>query len=167
MMKKISYWLGSIVILSLALMLWMVTSKSSPNFSQKKTQAQKEELQGSPEQKMGDDFLATFASEETTGEEDLRLFYDFVMNVFLLIKNRDSVEYAINEDLSRFLRGKNRERIVFLSEGSHLFDENKLIVDRWGTPIHIHTISHDHFELRSGGPDEKLFTKDDLAWPRD
>ncbi|MGJ8696261.1 MAG: hypothetical protein ACSHYF_08075 [Verrucomicrobiaceae bacterium] len=118
-----------------------------------------------PEQAMGDRILADYASPSSNGKEDIKLFYNYLTNVFLLLKSRDTQQYAINEDLSALLRGKNNYKTPFVSPDSHIFNEEKMIIDRWGTPIHIHTISSDVFELRSAGPDKKLFTQDDPIWP--
>ncbi|MGC6427622.1 MAG: hypothetical protein ACON5H_11595 [Akkermansiaceae bacterium] len=118
-----------------------------------------------PEQRMGDQMLADYASESSDGDKDIKLFFKYLQNVFLLIKSRDSHQYAINEDLADFLRGKNDYKTPFVSPDSHIFNQEKMIVDRWGTPIHIHTISRDRFELRSAGPDKKLYSVDDFFWP--
>lgn len=117
-----------------------------------------------PEQKMGDDILADYASESSDGQKDIQIFFNYLNNVFLLMKSRDTHQYAINEDLSKFLRGKNDYKTPFVSADSHIFNEQKMIIDRWGTPIHIHTISRDRFELRSAGPDKRLFSDDDFFW---
>lgn len=118
-----------------------------------------------PEQKMGDEMLVSYASQGSDGQKDLQLFFNYLQNVFLLIKSRDSHQYAINEDLADFLRGKNDYKTPFVSADSHIFNEAQMIVDRWGTPIHIHTISRDRFELRSAGPDKRLYSGDDFFWP--
>lgn len=118
-----------------------------------------------PEQQMGDQMLAAYASENSDGQQDIQLFFDYLKNVFLLMKSRDTHQYAINEDLADFLRGKNDYKTPYLSSDSHIFDADQMIIDRWGSPIHIHTISRDQFELRSAGPDKKLFTEDDFFWP--
>lgn len=164
-MKTFFRWVCPLVLIGLSLSIWKIIQKQEEDATLDKLPERLALKLRTDEQKMGDDFLASYASEQSSDDEDIRLFYDYLMNVFLLLKNRDSAEYAINEDLSKFLRGNNREKMVFVSEDSPIFDEKKRIVDRWGTPIHIHTISHHHFELRSGGPDGKLFTEDDLAWP--
>jgi hypothetical protein len=118
-----------------------------------------------PEQAMGDRILADYASFSSDGKEDIKLFYNYLTNVFLLLKSRDTRQYAINEDLADLLRGKNDYKTPFVSPDSHIFNEEKMIIDRWGIPIHIHTISHDRFELRSSGLDKKIFTEDDPIWP--
>ena len=119
----------------------------------------------SSEQQMGDQILADYASPESDGQEDVKLFYHYLTNIFMLIKSRDSKQYAINEDLASFLLGKNNYKTPCVSADSHIFNEKGLIVDRWQTPIHIHTISNDRFEIRSAGPDRKIFSEDDFIWP--
>ncbi|MDA8975240.1 hypothetical protein N9F50_01490 [Akkermansiaceae bacterium] len=150
----------------LGVVIWKLIPAPSVQDPEANTKAQIVLPKRTPQQKMGDDFLESYASEATTGQQDIQVFYDYLTNVFLLIKNRDSAQYAINEDLSEFLLGKNSDRAALVSQNSHIFDKEKRIIDRWGTPIHIHTISHNNFELRSGGPDQKLFTEDDVSWPQ-
>lgn len=167
-MSKITRCCWSIALgfIILGLVIWKLIPASPTEPSLKDSKVKTEAAERTPEQKMGDDFLKSYGSEESTGQQDIKLFYNYLTNVFLLIKNRDSAQYAINEDLSSFLLGKNSERTALVSKNSHIFDKKKRIIDRWGTPIHIHTISHNNFELRSGGPDRKLFTKDDVSWPQ-
>lgn len=40
------------------------------------------------------------------------------------------------------------------------------LVDRWGTPWHFHQQSSGIIEVRSAGPDRRLFTHDDVKQPR-
>lgn len=35
-------------------------------------------------------------------------------------------------------------------------------MDRWKTPLYIHAASRDRLEIRSAGPDQKMWTEDDL-----
>jgi hypothetical protein len=37
------------------------------------------------------------------------------------------------------------------------------LVDRWGSPWHFHQLSADVMEVRSAGPDRRLFTTDDVT----
>lgn len=119
----------------------------------------------SGEQRMGDKILADYGSPESDGKKDIGLFHHYLSSIFMLIKSRDSRQYAINEDLADFLRGKNDYKTPCVSSDSHIFNDEGMIIDRWGTPIHIHTISHDRFEIRSAGEDKKLFSEDDHFWP--
>ncbi|MDB4435877.1 hypothetical protein N9139_00190 [Akkermansiaceae bacterium] len=114
---------------------------------------------------VGDRILANYASETSTGQDDTRLFHNYLSNVFFLIKSQVTRQYSLNEVLSAFIRGKNNYKTAYISEDSRIFDEKKMIVDRWGTPIHIHTVSSKVFELCFTGEDMKLYTVDDPVWP--
>lgn len=39
------------------------------------------------------------------------------------------------------------------------------LLDRWGTPWQVHPLAHDLIQLRSAGPDRRLYTADDLVAP--
>jgi len=114
---------------------------------------------------LGDRILAPYASPNSTGAEDLKLFYHYVNNVFTLVKKRDTRQYATNFDLAQFLLGENDYSTPYLSPKAKILDEDQLLVDRWDNPLHIHPISSDLLEIRSAGPDQKLFTEDDLLEP--
>lgn len=82
-----------------------------------------------------------------------------------MVKSRDSFQYASNEELVQFLMGKNDYQEPYLSPDSHALKDGKLI-DRWGTPLMVHPVSHNRLELISAGPDRRPYTKDDLMWPQ-
>jgi len=119
-----------------------------------------------PKPTLGDEILADYASVGQTAKQDLQLFYNYLQNVFLLIKIHDTRHYASNEELAQYLLGKNPYKTPYLSQDSKTLNSQGQIIDRWGSPLHIHTISQKLLELRSAGPDKKLFTKDDLTWPK-
>ena len=37
------------------------------------------------------------------------------------------------------------------------------LVDNWGTPFFFHSLSRTEMEIRSAGPDHKMWTGDDLV----
>lgn len=39
------------------------------------------------------------------------------------------------------------------------------LIDRWGTPWQVHPLAADKIELRSAGPDRRLYTADDVTGP--
>jgi hypothetical protein len=47
-------------------------------------------------------------------------------------------------------------------EGQSLNEQGEL-VDKWGTPYFFHQMSKDHMEIRSAGPDRKMWTSDDVV----
>ncbi len=47
-------------------------------------------------------------------------------------------------------------------DGQQLNGEGEL-VDRWGTPYFFHQLAKDKMEIRSAGPDRKMWTTDDVV----
>ena len=114
---------------------------------------------------LGDQMLAEYASNETTGKSDLRMMGRFVDSVFLLVKKRDTREYGTNEDLAEFLQGRNADLTRYLAADSPALNEAGQLIDRWGSPLIVHPVSTKVMEIRSAGPDQKAYTDDDLEWP--
>ena len=48
------------------------------------------------------------------------------------------------------------------SSGQSLSADGEL-VDRWGTPYFFHQLSKNSMEIRSAGPDRRMWTADDLV----
>lgn len=114
---------------------------------------------------LADTMLEKFASKDTSDPDDLELFARFLNSVFLLVKQKDSSDYATNEDLALFLLGANGHKEPFLNKTSPALDDQGRLVDRRGNPIIVHPVSRKLLELRFVGPDGKGYTEDDLVWP--
>jgi hypothetical protein len=69
-----------------------------------------------------------------------------------------------NPEITAALNGGNSKQIVFLNseDGLHINDQGEL-VDNWGTPFFFHQLSGTEMEIRSAGPDRKMWTDDDLV----
>lgn len=69
-----------------------------------------------------------------------------------------------DRDLARALLGRNRDGLAFLPSDSPAYDSSTgRLKDRWGTPYFVHPRGPRDFEIRSAGPDQKLFSPDDLV----
>jgi hypothetical protein len=66
-----------------------------------------------------------------------------------------------DSDLARVLTGHNPMKLVILPPTHSALTPDGRLRDRWGTPYFIHPRGHLAFEIRSAGPDRKLFTADD------
>lgn len=71
---------------------------------------------------------------------------------------------GFNEDLARALTNRDVLGEAAIPAGHPILRDGQLI-DRWGTPWHVHPLASDRIQLRSAGPDRKLFTPDDLVTP--
>jgi hypothetical protein len=69
-----------------------------------------------------------------------------------------------NPEITAALNGENPQQVKFLSaESGHRINGHGELVDAWGTPFFFHQISGTEMEIRSAGPDRKMYTADDLV----
>ena len=68
-----------------------------------------------------------------------------------------------NEEILTGLRGKNPRKLQLIEDGHPKINEAGQLLDRFGTPYHFHPLSDQVIEIRSAGPDKKLWTNDDVA----
>lgn len=71
---------------------------------------------------------------------------------------------GFNEDLVPALTDSEALGDAALPPGHPAIREGRLI-DRWGTPWQVHPLAKDLVQLRSAGPDRRLYTADDLVAP--
>jgi hypothetical protein len=88
-------------------------------------------------------------------------------NVRVLIRDYRSAcgenPVGSNAEITKALSGANPKKVKFLpAEGMQVNAKGEL-VDRWGTPYFFHQISGREMEIRSAGPDKKMWTDDDLV----
>ena len=69
-----------------------------------------------------------------------------------------------NSEITATLNGENPKQVGFLNpeDGLRINDQGELI-DNWGTPFFFHQLSRTEMEIRSAGPDRKMWTRDDLV----
>lgn len=69
-----------------------------------------------------------------------------------------------NAEITRILSGENPKQVVFLQpdDGMRVNTRGEL-VDNWGTPYFFHQLSRSEMEIRSAGPDNRMWTSDDLV----
>jgi hypothetical protein len=68
-----------------------------------------------------------------------------------------------NPEITRELAGENSKGVNFLkSDDGHRVNRRGELVDAWGTPYFFHQLSGNEMEIRSAGPDRKMWTGDDL-----
>ncbi len=69
-----------------------------------------------------------------------------------------------NAEITSALTGGNARQAVFaqVEDGLRVNSQGQLI-DSWGTPFFFHALSRNEMEIRSAGPDRRMWTTDDLA----
>jgi hypothetical protein len=66
-----------------------------------------------------------------------------------------------NADITAALTGRNRLRYALVPPRHPAISAEGELVDRWGTPYFFHQLDGRRMEIRSAGPDRRLYTDDD------
>jgi hypothetical protein len=100
-------------------------------------------------------------SPETDIRSDLRIVDD----IFAAYRSATHGENPIGEnvDITEVLTGRNKLGFAFIPKDCPAIDAEGELCDRWGTPFFFHQISGDEMEIRSAGPDRKMWTADDVV----
>ena len=107
--------------------------------------------------------MSKYGDEKSPPMEDLISLQRVLHGYFSIIKDASRYPIGGNEDLAAALRGENANQQAFLPDDHPAFDREGRLVDRWGTPIFVHPVAARIIELRSAGPDRRLFNEDDLV----
>jgi len=69
-----------------------------------------------------------------------------------------------NAEITACLAGNNAKQVNFIGNDSGIrLNEKGEMVDFWGTAFFFHQLSGSETEIRSAGPDKKMWTADDLT----
>jgi hypothetical protein len=68
-----------------------------------------------------------------------------------------------NAEITAVLTGRNRLDFAFIPPNHPAINARGELCDRWGTPFFFHALSGTQMEIRSAGPDRKLWTADDVV----
>lgn len=179
-MKRSGPWLG--ILLALGLLGWLLfswlrpvpvpenaantnstVSGSSPaGITVIETPSVSPRGPGVSDQLIGEVMLRDYGDPGMPPANDLKLMAGLVRNMALLVKNLYDRPMSGNEDWAAALKGSNPGQTRFLPDHHRVLNDAGQLVDRWGTPLFFHPISRGRFELRSAGPDQKMWTADDI-----
>lgn len=71
---------------------------------------------------------------------------------------------GVNSEITSALNGNNPKQINFIDPQAGMrINANGELIDAWGTPFFFHQLSGKDVEIRSAGPDKKMWTVDDLV----
>lgn len=69
-----------------------------------------------------------------------------------------------NAEITRALNGANPARATFVqAEDGLRINARGELIDNWGTPFFFHQLSRTQMEIRSAGPDRRMWSADDLV----
>lgn len=96
-----------------------------------------------------------------TAEEDLQTLHTLV-GLFKRANQGAIPDGGLNEEFVAAMLGRNPQHFAVLPADCPGLAANGELLDRWGTPYFMHPLSRDLLEIRSAGPDRKMFTEDDI-----
>ena len=108
-------------------------------------------------------FASEFDAEAGDPSQDVIILHQLITMYISALGNRQGSPIGNDTDLARALAGLNPMRQYFLPPNHPSLAIPKHIIDRWGSPYFIHPWGHNAYEIRSAGPDRKLFSADDLV----
>ena len=111
---------------------------------------------------IGETILRDYADPAKSPENDLLLMAQLMDSFTLLVKGAADRPLSANEDWARALQGRNPGRERFLPDQHVALNARGQLIDRWGTPLFFHAVGRGEFQIRSAGPDGRLWTADDL-----
>jgi len=111
---------------------------------------------------LGETILRDYANSNFPPQNDLTLMSRLMENSLLLLKSAGNRPLSANEDWAALWHGENSARERFLPDHHPALNPQGQLVDRWGSPLFFHALGGGRFEIRSAGPDRRLWTEDDL-----
>ncbi len=107
-------------------------------------------------------FLAEYGNPQSPPHLDLS-YLNSVLHIFNThLKGKTLLPTDSNQSISKALLGKNVLNLQFIPPDFKYLNQDKELVDRWGTPLNFHFIEIDNPEIRSAGEDKVFWTNDDL-----
>ena len=97
------------------------------------------------------------------GTRDVAVLHEMLRQYQRHMHRREGLPIGNDTDLARVLAGHNPIRLVVLPPDHPALSPDGRLRDRWGTPYFIHARGNGAFEIRSAGPDRRLFTPDDCV----
>lgn len=114
-----------------------------------------DESQGSP-------LALQLNAPDGTPQQDVDALLGLIRQYHEAMQRREGPPIGNDADLARVLKGKNPLRLVVVPAMHPVFSPDGRMRDRWGTPYHLHGKGRGAYEVRSSGPDKRLFTPDDV-----
>jgi hypothetical protein len=99
---------------------------------------------------------------ESSPQQDAATIRDLIGSFRRLAKGNPIGE---NEEVTAQLMGRDPRgpAVTLIDPRNPAIDSRGQLVDRWGTPYFFHALSANNMEIRSAGPDRKMWTADDVV----
>ncbi|MCM8538018.1 MAG: hypothetical protein NE334_18900 [Lentisphaeraceae bacterium] len=104
----------------------------------------------------------TFKESNLTESEYLTSLKE-ILNDYLVLAKDEGYPTGLNVEITNALLGDNPHKIALISESNPKINFDGELVDSWDTPYFFHSHSLTQMDIRSAGPDQTMFTKDDVV----
>lgn len=111
----------------------------------------------------GSPLAAELNAPDQDAEKDVLVLQQLIGQYLTALQGKPGRPIGDNMDLTRALTGNNRLKMVAIPPGHPALGTGGRLLDRWGTPYHLHPVGGGLFSVRSAGPDRRLFTADDVV----
>lgn len=99
-------------------------------------------------------------------DPDLEIARNDAENIGLMLRDFRTVQgenpTGSNAEIMKAVMGGNKKGAQLGPPTGMALNQDGELVDRWGTPVFFHQLSGNEMEIRSAGPDRKLYTGDDV-----
>lgn len=96
-------------------------------------------------------------------DPELALVFDQIMLMFRDYRTLTGENpVGTNEEMMKAIMGGNPKGAMLGPPEGQSVNENGELIDRWGSPYFFHQLAKDRLEIRSAGPDRRLWNEDDL-----
>jgi hypothetical protein len=102
-------------------------------------------------------------SPATDIRADLRLVSE-IIDTLRTNFPKDGNPVGSNAEITAVLVGKNKLRLSLIPPDHAAINKSGELCDRWGTPFFFHAESATRMEIRSAGPDKKMWNDDDVIF---
>jgi hypothetical protein len=96
-------------------------------------------------------------------QHDVDTLHALLRQYLRRLGQRQGLPIGNDSDLATVLKGQNPMKYASIPPDHPAFAPSGRLCDRWGTPYFVHPVAEGDFEIRSAGPDRKMFTADDLV----
>lgn len=112
---------------------------------------------------MGSPLAAELNVPNGDAERDVQALHGMIRQYLRILHGKQGPPIGDDMDLAHALTGHNPMKAVLIPPGNQALSPDGHLRDRWGTPYFIHPIGYGAYEVRSAGPDRKMFTSDDVV----
>jgi hypothetical protein len=109
---------------------------------------------------------STLADALNTPSSDIRADLRLVSSIIETFRTnflQTGNPVGTNAEITAALTGRNQLRLSLIPTDHPAINKSGELCDRWGTPFFFHSESATRMEIRSAGPDRKMWNDDDVV----